>query len=155
MISLKNPMLTFGQINEHISYLSKNKIHAKILLFGGGAGRGLAGGGGGGGPPPKCPLWWPLSWSAQTARLLPQMSFLSLVANPVNLFSRVLLQFLSFLCKCLQPYTPSSTLCSAFDTLIPQIPWCWFPRIFCLQSISMEWLSPSSLTETLSRLVQV
>ena len=151
-------MLTFGQINEHIYYLSKNKIHAKILLLGGGAGRGGGEGGWWGGPPPKCPLCV-LSddhyHEVLKLQLLPQMSFLSLVAGPVNLFSRVLLQFPSFLCKCLQPYTPSCTLCSAFDTLIPQIPRTRLPRIFCLQSISMEWLSPSSLTETLSRLVQV
>ena len=32
---------------------------------------------------------------------------------------------------------------------------CWFPRLFCFQSINMEWPSPSSLTEALSVLIQI
>ena len=31
----------------------------------------------------------------------------------------------------------------------------WFPHLFCLQSLYMEWPSPSSLKETLSGLLQI
>ena len=32
---------------------------------------------------------------------------------------------------------------------------CWFPRLFCFRSITMEWPSPSSPTETLSGLLRI
>ena len=47
----------------------------------------------------------------------------------------------SYLCDCLQLYTPSRALRSASDTLSLQIPrtrlspHCWFPRFFCFRSI--------------------
>ena len=48
----------------------------------------------------------------------------------------------SYLCDCLQLYTPSRTLRTASDTLSLQRPrtrpHCWFPRLFCFWSINME-----------------
>ena len=64
----------------------------------------------------------------------------------------------SYLCDCLQLYTPSRTLRTASDTLSLQRPrtrpHCWFPRLFCFWSINMEWPFPSSPTQTLSGLIQ-
>ena len=55
--------------------------------------------------------------------------------------------------------TNINTLCSASDTLSLQIPHttlhCCFLRLFCFGCIYMEWPSPSSLTETLSGLIQI
>ena len=60
---------------------------------------------------------------------------------------------------CLQLFVPSCTLRSISDTQPPaslhQTLHCWFLHLFYFWSISMEWPSPSSLIETLSRLIQI
>ena len=60
----------------------------------------------------------------------------------------------SYLCDCLQLYTPSRTPRSASDSSHHTLH-CWFPSFFCFRSIYREWPSPSSATETLSERIQM
>ena len=53
------------------------------------------------------------------------------------------------------PYTPLCFWYTRPPDCSHQALHCWLPRLFCFRSIYMEWPSPSSLTETLSGLIQI
>ena len=66
----------------------------------------------------------------------------------------------SYLCDCLQLYTPSYNLCSASDILSIQNSsyqtfHCWFLHLFRLWPLYIKLPSPSTPTKTLSGLLQM